>query len=276
MKVAIIGGGLTGKELFAYLHTHKAEIIDMKKSVIKHADIVELPPITETLAKSIQVDKAGYLFENDEEAGMLKRTIIVNTYNWLDSHDDVHLANTFAKSISERGTRSPHLHDHKFEIAAKVGTPLSYSERAIKWKALNVDKRGETMALFLESEVKRRLNEKVYEAYLNNEIDQHSVGMQYVKIELAMNDEDYEKEYKVWKEVIGLLGNPERANKQGYFWAVREAKLIETSAVLLGSNELTPTLGQKFEPLQSTQTIEPRKRTLDMDKVLASYNKSLK
>ena len=69
-------------------------------------------------------------------------------------------------------------------------------------------------------------------------VDQHSVGMQYVKIDLAVNDEDYEEEYKLWQDNIDQIGNKEQAEQKGYFWLVREAKLIEISAVLLGSNEL--------------------------------------
>ena len=52
---------------------------------------------------------------------------------------------------------------------------------------------------------------------------------------------------------IDKLGNPEQAEEKGYFWLVREAKLIEISAVLLGSNELTPTLNEiKVEAVENT------------------------
>jgi hypothetical protein len=110
-----------------------------------------------------------------------------------------------------------------------------------------------TTALFLESEVKRGMNEKVFDAYLNGEIDQHSVAMRYINVSLAVNDEEeYPNEYKVWQEVIGKVGNRAEAEKKGYFWAIREAALLETSAVLEGSNVLTPTLG-KAEPSDDTQ-----------------------
>lgn len=272
MRVAIVGTGITGKELFAYLVKHKAEIIDMKKSIVKTADVAELNPLLSQ--KMISKADKSYLFENNEEAGTLKRTIIANTYNWLDSHDDVHINNLFAKSIQERGSKAPHLHDHEFKLSAKVGKPIKYEEREISWKELSIDITGSTMSLFLESEIKRSLNEQVYEAYLSNEIDQHSVGMRYVKVELAVNDEDYKEEYKVWKAYIDRIGNKEKAEKQGYFFAIKEAVLIETSAVLLGANELTPTMGNKiFQPSKDTdKKAEPVKSTpLNVKEILNHY-----
>jgi hypothetical protein len=113
------------------------------------------------------------------------------------------------------------------------------------------------MALFMDSRIIKGYNERIFNEYANGLINQHSVGMQYVKIDLAVNDEDEEDEYKVWTDNIDSLGNKEEAEKLGYFWLVREAKLIEISAVLLGSNSLTHTI----EPLKDTQKTEPHKST---------------
>lgn len=260
-----IPANLKGKAVFDYLVKNKSAIIDLKKGVNKRADLVQ----------SVLVDgnditiKGKYLYENNDEAGIIKRTIIMNTYLWLDTHDDVHMPNLFAKSIQERGKRIPHLHDHIFEISAKVGKPIGWSEREIKWKELGIDKSGSTMALFLESEIRKEYNAQVYREYLNGDIDQHSVSMRYVKVNLAVNDEDYKEEYKVWQEVAPKLGNLALAEKQGYFFAVREAVLNEGSAVLLGSNELTPTLGEKAQPL-STGSDKPRK-ALDITSLVGAY-----
>ncbi len=243
----------TRKELFKYLVENKDDLITLKKSAHKRADNVLLNPSEFTVQ---EVNKGKYSYENDKESGVLKRTIVANTYNWLDSHGDVHLSGLFSKSINERASKIPHLHDHKFELDARVGRPKSFAEKQISWRELGVGKTGMTEALFMESEIRKAYNERVYNEYLNDEIDQHSVAMSYVNINLAVNDEeDYPNEYKVWQEVIKLLGNRKEAEEQGYFWVVREAKLIEVSAVLLGSNELTPTMG-KSQPL-STEKVEP-------------------
>lgn len=230
----------------------------------KFTDVVSHLPIIYTGNPAL-VDKSKTLYENDEAKGILKRAIVANTYNWLDSHGDVHLSGLFAKSIQERAKRIPHLHDHKFEIGAKVGRPISFQETSFKWRALGWAKNGDTEVLLMESQIEKKLNEKVYDEYLADNIDQHSVSMQYVKIDLAVNDENYVNEYKTWQDVLPLLGNKAEAEDRGYFWAVREAKLIEVSAVLLGSNELTPTLGHKiFQPDLSTgkSKTEPAESTL--------------
>ena len=242
-----------------------------KAAALKYADNTTFLP-EETKAGA---SKGRYLYEDDEEKGVLKRTIVLNTYNWLDSHGDVHLTGTFGKSISERGNKIPHLHDHIFQLDARVGKPTSFYEKEISWRELGASKTGMTTALFMESEVRRSYNEKVYNDYLKNEIDQHSVAMRYVKVELAINDGDeYPKEKAVWDKVIGLLGNRKQAEEQGFFWAVSEAALIEGSAVLLGSNELTPTLGGKTQPLKSTD-VEPEPSKKDT-RLLEGINKLMK
>lgn len=264
--------GLKGVELFKFLKQNKTAIMDMKKSVMKEADIVSLNPGTPALPAHLMKHK-GYLFTNNEEKGELERTIVMNSYNWLDSHDDVHQNNLFAKSIADRGARIPHLHDHEFKLDARVGMPISWSEKNIAWKELGVDKEGDTQALILESKILRDLNKAVYRDYLNNIIDQHSVKMSYMELGMAINDADYEEEYKVWQETYPKLGNPEAAAAQGYYFAIRTAKLYEGSAVLLGSNEVTPVLGNKFEPAKTTQKTEPKKVSFSMADLVDSCYK---
>lgn len=238
----------TKKELFKHLVENKRELIDLKKAAIKHADVVVLTPIQE---KSGAATKGKYLYENDEESGVLKRTIVANTYNWLDSHGDVHLNNVFANSISQ-GKRIYHLKNHEAQRESQIGKVVNVYEKDISWRELGQGRTGMTQALFIESEIKRALNETYYEEYLNDEIDQHSVAMQYVKIALAINDEEYAREYEEWQKHIAKIGNRAQAEEQGYFWAVYEAKLFEVSAVLWGSNELTPTLGNKAQSSENT------------------------
>ena len=61
--------------------------------------------------------------------------------------------------------------------------------------------------------------------------------------------------------------NPEKANKQGFFFAVTEAKLLEVSNVLFGSNEITPTISTNIiiEPSEDTQKSEPSEDTQKTD-----------
>lgn len=229
---------------------NKAQIIALKKAEIKTVK----GGLSYVSSKKDLAIKG--IYKNEENK--LERTIVGNTYLWLDSHDDVHAKNLFKKSISERKENIFHLHDHELKITSKVGEPKNIYEKNISWKDLNVNKEGETQALFMDSEILKEYNSQVFNGYKSNTINQHSVGMQYVKIDLAVKDEEYEEEYKVWLDNIDKIGNKEKAEEKGYFWLVREAKLIEISAVLIGSNELTPTLNQSkdIEPLNGTQKTE--------------------
>lgn len=274
MKVMITGAaGASRKSMFEYLKANKAEIIRMKTAEHKRAEAVYY--VMQDAPKSAA---KAYLYENNEERGILKRTIVANTYLWLDSHDDVHIPGIFTKSIAERGARAPHMHDHQFTLEAKVGNVLGYTEREIDWKELGVDLTGKTTSLFLESEILEDYNKKIYKMYLKGQIDQHSVSMRYVRVDMAFDDEDYPEEHKVWTSLIGKIGNSDKAIEQGYFFAVREAQLIETSAVIAGSNELTPTLGatQVPDPTKSTPAEVPPLIALDVEGILKSYTSTLK
>lgn len=226
-----------------YIKANKEEAISLKKKAIKFSDGVSLS-FLKTGANKSEV-------KNESNNGLVNKTFIANTYNWMDSHDDVHVGNTFKKSISENKNVF-HLHDHEFKLTSKVGQIKSIEEKEVSWRDLGVDKNGLTTVLMVNSDIKKSYNELIYNEYLTNKINQHSVGMQYVKIELAINDESSKEEFDVWNKYIDTIGNKEKAIEKGYFWAVKEAKLSEVSAVLMGSNELTG----MYEPSEDTQKQE--------------------
>ena len=243
----------TKQELFSYLHENNKEIVEMKKASKKtHAFTPSL--LVDSYRKSS--NKELYTSGKEDTDVVIKRTIIGNTYNWLDSHGDVHVGNTFKKSISERSDKIFHLHDHEYKLTAKVGTPTKIYEKKVDWRDLGVNKDGQTIALMMDSNIEKLKNANIFQEYKDGNIDQHSVGMYYVNVMLAMNSDDPQhKEYKkTYNKYINLIGNKQKAEEVGYFYAVLEAKLIEISAVLQGSNELTPTVDVKnIEPTEVTQ-----------------------
>lgn len=231
----------TNKEFFSYLIANKAELIRMKKSAVKFTE-----PFS--ITESSNVVKDLYTNHKDNvQSGIITRTIIGNTYNWMDSVNDVLLPGVFSKSIQENADKIFHLHDHEFKTTSKVGKPTRFYEKSLLWADLGINKIGSTTALFMDSDIIKAYNEKIFNQYLNKEINQHSVGMQYVLIDLAINDSEEKAEYAVWTKYIDQIGNKEKAIEDGYFWAVKEGKLYEISAVLAGANELTPTLDNKSE-----------------------------
>jgi len=238
----------------------KADHIRIKKAAIKHADAVVLSGSNEFASKALQTD-----FEDDLSLGKITRTVVANTYNWLDSHDDVHIKGLFSKSIKERQSEILHLHDHVHQLTAQVGRPLKVYEQAIQWADLGVNLKGETQALLSDTEILQDYNKMIFDQYLNGLIKQHSVGMQYVKLDLAVNDAEAKEEFKIWNDHINDIGNRDKAEEQGFFWAIKEAKLIEFSAVIRGSNELTPTIQNTPKsiepPITGTLTPEPQEHS---------------
>ena len=127
-------------------------------------------------------------------------------------------------------------------------------------RELGLDMDGTTESIIYVGDVKKEYNAKIFDKYKKGRIKQHSIGLHYVKLDLAINDEDWGKEKDFWDKYYPQVINKEVTDERGYFWVVGEYKLIENSAVLFGSNVLTPTLDNNlkgFEPLASTQQQEP-------------------
>lgn len=269
----------TKKDLHRYLVANKDFELFRKKSVVKCSDAVNYAPIT--LTNSNTVSKAvKYLYENNEKEGVLKRTLLTNTYWWMDSHSDVHIGrfgesdkSVFTNSINQKARKIYPIDEHKFGLDGRIGSTIKIYESPISWKALGVDLPGDTEGLFADAEIHKSKNEKRYNDYLNNEIDQHSVGMQYINIVLAVNDADeFPEEYKAYARYIDKIGNKELVEEQGFFYAILEAKLIEYSCVLAGSNELTPTIQPSLDTDKTKPSLDTLKKLEEVSNKIALIN----
>lgn len=234
----------------------KQEAINIKKSAYKHSDNV-----SNHIIKDGEENVTKIILEDEEQNNTVK--VIANTYYWLDSHGDVHVKGCFTKSIKESTNKIFHFDNHEHSFNSKVGKVKSVKEVNVNWSDLGVEKEGKTICVIGETELIEDYNCQVYDAYKNNEVNQHSVGMQYVNIQIAVKQPQEIEAYKLWNEIYPMLGNQELADKMGYFWVVKEAKLKEYSCVLWqGSNSLTPTVKNieavdndtsKHEPSTDTQ-----------------------
>jgi hypothetical protein len=255
-------GFTTKKELFEYLVKNKEEHIRLKKNIIKTTD-----SCFARCEKYIQTKGFDYTSNDDVKKGIITRAIVGNTYNWMDSHNDVHIDGTFTKSILENKSKILHLHDHINQLVAKVGRPIDVFEQKMNWVDLGVKMLGTTTVLIMISEIRKDYNIAIFNQYLNSEINQHSVGMQYVKLSLAIDDNEYEEEKIVWDTYVDRIANKQKAIDTGYFWAVQEAKLLEISAVISGSNEITPTL----EPQKSTLNEPDSTTKVDFEYLITNF-----
>ena len=243
------------KELYAYLKTNKQDLIAKKRSMPITADPVSLGFSQVKTKEAVTKSNTPV----SEDVDVLRVKVVANTANYLDSHMDVLIPGCWDKSISERKNIIPHLHDHMHRIDAKIGEVADIYAAQVSYAELGIDGSGSTESLIFVTDIMKAYNEKVFNQYKLGKVNQHSIGLQYVRIDLAINDEESEKEQEFWDKYFPTIINPERAEERGFFWVVQEIKLLENSAVLFGSNEATPTLDnnvKQIAPSQDTQSSE--------------------
>ena len=244
--------------LFDWLVENKTLLINQKKSEIKHADaFLHLCPLFND--KGVEVKSEAIPATVDK----IKVRSIINTTKLFDSHQDVHIDGLWNKSLKE--SKDNYLvNQHNFKYEGIISDNVHAFAKHITWAELGFPGyEGTTQALVYDSVISKAESPFMFEKYRAGKVKQHSVGMRYLKLEMAINDKRYEKEYAVWEKYFDIIVNKSDAEEAGVFWPVLEAKNIEGSAVLMGSNHITPTqsvsaakYGTEIdinEPLVSTQ-----------------------
>jgi hypothetical protein len=233
---------LKGKALYQYLVDNKADLIARKMMLPIKSDPFCFETSFITTAKE-GATKADGILATEVDTDVLGVKVVANTAWWCDSHMDVLTDKSYNKSVKEKGILIPHINDHNWESTAHVGDVKGVYTQDIPLKELGIKKNpGSTTCLIFETLIRKDYNEEVFKFYKNGKINQHSIGLQYLNIELAINDPDYEKEIDFWNKYIDKIINREYVEEKGYFWLVSEIKIYENSCVLFGANELTPTL----------------------------------
>ena len=241
------------EELFAELKDNLDELIDLKKSNIKHSESISLTEIKEEISKAIDVED-GYI------------NAVINTTKFMDSHNDVHMDGIWGKSVKEQQGKIYYLADHAMKLDSIIAFPkdVKIELKFIDWKSLGLKVDGESQALIFKV-LKDKIRMKSAKEIIDEKIQiQHSVRMKYEKIFLCINSEleDYKDEKKNWDKYIKEVINADYAEKVGYFWAVTEAQIYkEGSMVIAGSNEITPLLQKEIEAVSDTSKTEPLKDT---------------
>lgn len=261
-------------KLIDWLVSNKSTLIQQKKSAIKYADAFSYV-VGYVDQKSDDVIKADAI---PAEATKIKVRSIVNTTKLFDSHGDVHIDQLWNKSIKDN--RDNYLvQEHEFNFKGIISDNVKVFTKQISWHDLGFNFEGQTQALVYDSIIERKstwpLGTDMFEMYRTGKVKNHSVGMRYVKIELAVNDDRYEKEFGVWEKYFDIIVNKDEVLEVGYFWAVTEAKNVEGSAVVKGSNWATPTQSiqqVKAEPALATpKKTEPVKATLKASELMKNY-----
>jgi len=263
-------------DIFKHLKDNKAALISEKKFKVKEADAIVYTPSATTLkGEAVKADNDVNLLELDN----IKVKVVINTTNILDSHGDVHIKGIWNKSLKEQKNLYL-LQEHQMTFSKIITDDLTASVKTMSWSELGFDKlEGDTQALIFEANVSSKRNEFMFEQYAKGYVKEHSVGMRYINILLCINSEEkyYREEKDNWDKYIVEVSNKEDAIAQGYFWAVTEAKIIEGSAVVKGSNYATPTISVKeIEAVDNTSNNEPSKDTQDKSESIYYLTNNLK
>lgn len=189
----------------------------------------------------------------DITSDIIEVKAVINSTNIIDSHLDLHMPKLWNKTVSDN-PYSHHLkqHENKFEsiISNKA---KSFNEKS-NFNLIGLEKDFATTINLNQFALPRDKMPFMFDAYKNGEVTQHSVGMLYKNIDIAYYDEDSEKNMAYFEEAKKNAVNPEVADEYGYVWVVYEAQKREGSAVVFGSNSVTPTLYVKnYEPSTSTR-----------------------
>lgn len=226
------------EDLYAALIKHEKDLTAQKKMTLKKADAVAFD--------FVPVDSKGEVVKADTvdftTVTKIKAKLIINSTNLFDSHSDVHIKGLWTKTLKE--TKDLYLlKQHRMTFEDIITDEVKAKAENTTFKDIGVDLEGNTQVLVFNVIIDKYRNPYMFEQYAKGYVKNHSVGMRYVKIALAINTEaEFDKKYKdVWDKYYPEIANKADVDDKGFFWAVTEAKLIEGSAVVKGSNWATPT-----------------------------------
>lgn len=225
----------TKSEAFSYLKGNEKELIKQKTSMPIKSDIFSWGCLPVNEKQTIKEDGSS-LSPNEIEVNA-----IANLSGWCDTYMDVMVKDSWKKTIQDKAIVY-HLKNHSYSTDDIVGkNPELYTKNFdTTYFGLSSDVE-KAQALMMRSVVSKEYDEKTYFLYRDNQIKQHSIGLRYIKIKLCLNSENEDDQaYKAnWDKYYSQVINKELVDKQFYFWAVEEAKILENSCVLFGANQNT-------------------------------------
>lgn len=227
-----------------FLKKNLLELIEMKKAEYK----TKSSPVLDGLAR-----KEFTPLIEDIAGDFIQVKSVINSTNIIDSHRDLHMPKIWNKTVSDNPF-SHHLkqHENKFESVIS-NKAKSYNEDS-NFNLLGLDVDFKTVVNINEFILERSKMPFMFDTYKAGDVLEHSIGMTYVSLDLAYYDEESQKNMDFYEAMKAQAVNPDAADEFGYFWVIQEAKKREGSAVVFGSNSVTPTLSVKnYEPTQNTR-----------------------
>jgi hypothetical protein len=183
---------------------------------------------------------------------------IINSTNWLDSHDDVHLRGCYKKTVEEQQGKVYFIDNHQNKntqsiITYKSDIRMFYDD--VEWKTLGKNFKGETQALIFEI-AKENITDWALKIMQKEKDIQCSLAMKYGKIFFAVNSEEkeYIKNRDNYEKYKDQIINQEDLEKTGYFFGVQEIQIMGEGSmcpIMGGSNSATTI----YQPKPSDDTL---------------------
>lgn len=242
MKI-VLPQDLSGNELHKYLRDNKQDIRKNKRIGEKRG-----LNIGYSHDAAIKIAQSKAIKMTEENGNSLIVEAVANLAGWMDHDDDVILRGAYNKTIADKKNNRPSLKNHIMSTDAIIGDTLDVFTKELNTLELGIQTDvSSAQGLVFQTRIRKEYDASTFYKYLYGAIKEHSIGLFYKNLELAINNPDYKEEYAVWQKFYGEILNKRRADEMGYFWAVREIDVYENSAVVFGSNEMTPTLSIEEE-----------------------------
>lgn len=244
-------------EMFFALKANTDKIIAVKKAAIKDSDPVEyfFRESKEQVTKAAEPTLLKGVKDGD--------TIypVINTTNWYDSHGDVHLDGIWDTTIQQQKGKLYYAINHELKIGSIISYPNEVEPmvKTMNWPDLGENYDGQTQALIFAAQVTDKSNKDAKKAIKAGVPLQNSVRMQYENMILCVDSpaKGLEQERMNFYEHLPKIANKDEVMKAGYYWGIKSAKIVkEGSAVLAGSNRVTPILYTDPSNKQSTKETE--------------------
>jgi hypothetical protein len=212
----------------------------------------EIEKAFEDAEKKIKFDNNYYYF-------------VVNSANYLDSHEDVHLDGNWNKSVKDKQGKVWLIWHHEFgKVENIIGFPEDIESFTAKvaWTLLGKSYEGETYCLVYKILKTKIQSEKIKQWLEEGRKLQLSVRMRYREILFCMKSEnpEYAKQNKNYNDIYPLIVNKDEfPDEIDYFFGIKQAEnVLESSILPFGSNSATAEISTQSETKE-----EQSKDTLD-------------
>jgi hypothetical protein len=234
---------IKGAELHKYLYENKALLTAQKKVGPHSAGAVSFA----YSPKADSTDKALKMPEMQD--GALVVEVIANLTGWMDFDNDVCIAGAYSKTVADGGYK-PFLKNHDYDTDSIIAETLAVYIKDFSPFELGIQGSATVnpQGLIFKARLVEDVAGKIYHQYKNSLIKQHSIGLRYIRLKLCLNDPQFEAEYKDWQTYYPQVLNKQKADEEGYFWALLEIQVVECSAVVFGSNSQTRVISIVEEP----------------------------